>query len=194
MAATNCSIEITKCEDIAVSESSSEDSKQQTCKSENETSSTKNKNKNFFLKIPQFLNKKISGSRSYDRLTDKTKSKDSVSNESSREKNLTLIRQSTDNTSAKATSGSKLEISKSISISSFFNFNKSKKSKDITPAVSTSELATNKEKEQQTATIATIPIKDSLNSEGNKNNLINCVIHFSFINIYLLKKNFFFLS
>lgn len=102
---SNCSIQITKCEDETAAASASSTT-------ENQNEAKVEKNRNIFLKIPKLfhLKKKITSSKSCDRLGDKQKQKTKTSDETNR---------------------STSEIGKSASISFF----KSKKFTSFTAAI-----------------------------------------------------------
>ena len=167
MASSNCSIKIIACDDITNLDNSATNSDDLIANEQPDD--TPKKKKNFFLKIPQFLfvNKKISASKSYDRLTDKIKPN----------------RNHSDNKSTCSNSREK-KFSKSISISSFFKFN-TKSKENLTNSLS---LAI-------PASVNTDLIDSQLNKllvieQGNNDSIYSNVNYFIFCFVFVCARPF----
>ena len=118
--ATSCSIEVTKCDDNDDTSTAYTDANS-VLKDQD-----KRKNKNFFLKLPTLFSakdKKMSTSKSCDRLSDKPQNKNN-----SRSRSTLHSKESTPEDGSHANS---IDLAKSTSISSFFNFNLFKRSKNL---------------------------------------------------------------
>jgi hypothetical protein len=126
--ATSCSIEVTNCdEDIKISKDSYNDLSGEESKAEE-----KQKAKNFFLKLPALFQTKqknnISTSKSCDRLSDKASEKSSRSRS-------TQLQSKRSTPEPRIRNADDTSLAKSASISSIFNFNLFKRSKNFSSSV-----------------------------------------------------------